>query len=174
MRRQIRSSTPKRHGPTGSNRTEHFAATTDRVLESPAQRVERKFRALFNVLDQGRFELLSEVYDEKIVFEDPIHHIEGIDALRDYFERLYENVESCTFEFAPALVRNDGIALEWAMHLRHRRLRPGEPLSLSGASFIKFQNGRITHHRDHFDVGALIYERIPLLGRIVRLIKARV
>jgi hypothetical protein len=57
--------------------------------------------------------------------------------------------------------------------MRHARLRPGELLSLPGASVIKFEE-RIHYHRDYFDVGAMLYERLPVVGGLIRSIKARV
>ncbi len=32
---------------------------------------------------------------------------------------------------------------------------------------------KICHHRDYYDLGALLYERIPVLGKLIRSIKAR-
>jgi len=31
----------------------------------------------------------------------------------------------------------------------------------------------VTYHRDYFDLGALIYERVPVLGGLIRGIKGR-
>ena len=41
------------------------------------------------------------------------------------------------------------------------------------ASYLKTRNGKIYYHRDYFDMGAMVYEQLPLLGRIVRKIKQR-
>jgi hypothetical protein len=58
------------------------------------------------------------------------------------------------------------------MNLRHRRFKPEETLTLPGATAVRFGE-RVHFHRDYFDLGAMIYERIPVLGGAVRAIKAR-
>lgn len=131
------------------------------------------FKDTYNHLSRSSLSLLDALYDESVVFEDPLHRIQGLPALRTYFERLYADIHSCRFTFEAEVVQDDQAIMTWTMHLRHRRLRPGETLRLPGASHIRFHD-RIVYHRDYFDVGALLYERIPLLGAVVRHIKSRV
>ena len=33
--------------------------------------------------------------------------------------------------------------------------------------------GKVCQHRDYFDLGAMLYEQLPLLGPVVRTIKMR-
>jgi len=41
-------------------------------------------------------------------------------------------------------------------------------------SHLRFlDDGRVNDHRDYFDMGEFIYERVPVLGRIIRAIKNR-
>jgi hypothetical protein len=56
------------------------------------------------------------------------------------------------------------------MDVRHRRL--GE-VRLPGASHLRYDR-LITAHRDYFDAGAMLYERLPLLGPLVRAVRRRV
>ena len=132
-----------------------------------------RFLQLFRALRHDTLHRLDEVYDERILFEDPLHRIEGRDALRAYFDRLYAGVESIDFAYGE-LMREPGQAmLTWTMQLRHRRLRAGELLTLPGASHLRFAD-RVHYHRDYFDAGALVYERLPLVGGVVRAIRRRV
>jgi hypothetical protein len=132
-----------------------------------------RFLQLFRELRHDTLHRLDEVYDERILFEDPLHRIEGRDALRAYFDRMYAGVESIDFEYGE-LMRDPGQAMvTWSMQLRHRRFRPGELLTLPGASHLRFTD-RVHYHRDYFDAGALIYERLPLVGGVVRAIRRRV
>jgi hypothetical protein len=139
---------------------------------APTQFVAR-FQAMFQSLRADTLGLLDDIYAPDIVFEDPLHRIEGLDALKSYFGRLYQGVESIGFEFEDVLDSSDRAMLTWTMHMRHRRLRPGETLVLPGASHIRF-GAHVHYHRDYFDAGALLYERLPLLGGVVRAIRSRV
>ncbi|WP_206202645.1 nuclear transport factor 2 family protein [Thioalkalivibrio sp. XN279] len=132
-----------------------------------------RFREAYQVLDRDHLHLLDAVYAPQVVFEDPLHRIEGLDALRDYFARMYQGVESIRFDFGTVLHTADEAMLTWTMHMRHRRLRPGESLALPGATHVRFGD-QVHYHRDYFDAGALLYERLPLLGSVVRAVRSRV
>lgn len=132
-----------------------------------------RFKRAMNRVDSRNLDLLDELYAEDVVFEDPLHRVSGRPALREYFARMYDGVASCEFEFSDEVVGPSEAAVVWTMRMRHERFRPDETLELPGMSFLRFRDGRVVHHRDSFDVGAMIYERVPLLGGAVRYIKGR-
>jgi hypothetical protein len=132
-----------------------------------------RFQGVYQDLRRDTLGLLDGVYAENVLFEDPLHRIEGLPALKAYFARLYEGVDTIGFEFGEVLEGPGQAMLTWTMHMKHRRLRAGEALALPGATHIRFGD-RVHYHRDYFDAGALLYERLPLLGGIVRAVRARV
>jgi limonene-1,2-epoxide hydrolase len=132
--------------------------------------VVEKFKEVFNALDAKNLHLVEELYAPDVHFADPFHEIKGRDALREYFARLYDGVESCRFAFADEAVNGKSASLTWVMCMRHRRFR--EEIIVPGCSFIRFDD-KVTYHRDYFDAGRLIYENVPLLGGVIRTIKAR-
>jgi hypothetical protein len=131
-----------------------------------------RFQGLYRELSADNLDLLDGVYSEDIAFTDPIHKVEGLASLKDYFRRMYENVAEIDFRFSDVCVADDRASLAWTMTLRHQRFRPREVLELPGASFIHFAD-RVHYHRDYFDLGAMIYERVPVLGTMVCAVKSR-
>lgn len=131
-----------------------------------------RFQGLYRELNIDSLDLLDGVYAEDIVFTDPIHRVEGLSALKDYFRRMYENVAEIDFRFSDVCAESCRAALSWTMIMRHQRFRPAEVLELPGASIIRFSD-RVHYHRDYFDLGAMIYERVPVLGGMVRAVKSR-
>ncbi len=140
---------------------------------APASRLVARFRQTFQELRHDNLARLAAVYADDVLFEDPLHRVEGLAALTEYFERMYVGVESIGFEFGEVIEAPGQAMLTWTMHMTHRRLRPGEPLALPGASHIRYDR-RVHYHRDYFDAGALLYERLPLLGTVVRAVRRRV
>ena len=61
------------------------------------------------------------------------------------------------------------------MELRAKGLKGGERVLLDGTSHIRYggESGKVIYHRDYFDMGAFVYENIPVLGPIVRYTKKR-
>lgn len=134
-----------------------------------------RFKTLFNELDAGCLGRLDEVYAPDVRFRDPVHALEGLAALRAYYARLYEGVEWCRFRYDGEVVEAGGAVVLWTMQFRHRRFRSGETLTLEGASHLEFgraANGLVVRHRDYFDMGEFLYERVPVLGSVVRYIKS--
>ncbi len=115
---------------------------------------------------------LASVYADDVVFEDPLHRATGLAELGAYFERLNRNVRSARFTFTHEWTDGGSAALAWTLELELRR--PARAIRLPGMSRLEFgPDGRIRHQRDYFDAGALVYEQIPLLGRVIRSIKTR-
>jgi hypothetical protein len=130
------------------------------------------FQEVFAVLDPSRPFPVERLYDADVRFEDPFHRIEGREALGRYFDRLSRNVLRCTFDFHTVLLGERDVMMTWTMHLTPRG-RLARPLDLSGASHLVVGE-RCCSHRDYFDAGELIYERVPVLGAVIRGIKRHV
>jgi hypothetical protein len=132
------------------------------------------FKYTFNRLNAQHLDLLDEIYTSDVWFRDPVHELQGLPALHDYYGRLYQGVVSCRFEFEAEVVDGQQGMLAWRMYFQHARFRAGETLELRGVSHLKFHDdGKVYYHRDYFDMGEFIYERVPVLGGIIRGIKNR-
>lgn len=130
------------------------------------------FKAAFQQLDKDHLELLDRMYAEDIKFIDPAHSLTGLDEVKNYFSKLYQNVDSITFVFDNELVSEHQATLEWTMNFTHPRLANNRKITVSGCSWLKFsEDGKVIYHRDFFDLGAMLYEHIPLLGRIINKIR---
>jgi ketosteroid isomerase-like protein len=130
-------------------------------------------REFYENLDPGNLVALRTLYAEDICFEDPIHGLQGISALMQYFDKLFANVEHCQFKFHRSVVSDEGMFFSWTMMLRHQSVRHGELIRVEGSSYLKHRNGKIYYHRDYFDLGAMVYENVPLLGPLVKFIRHR-
>ena len=133
------------------------------------------FKELYNTLNRDTLSLekLTAVYHNDIAFEDCFHNIQGVALMHDYFDNLYENVSSISFDFEDQWADEYGAMLTWTMSYRHPRLNNGKTISVKGASRLTFKDGKIIGHRDYFDGGALLYEHIPLLKRVIHFLKNR-
>lgn len=131
------------------------------------------FISVYSELKADSQQQLKGIYHSEVVFIDPMHQMQGRDELINYFERLYREVISCDFIIEEVLEVGDEAAIFWTMMLRHKKLSGGRKIKLEGHSHLKMQDNKIIYHRDYFDVGAMLYEHIPLLGRVIKFIKHR-
>ena len=132
------------------------------------------FMQVYNTLSIDNLTLLSSIYDERITFVDPVHTIEGLPDLYNYFENLYQNLRSCDFVIEDVIVDDSHAAIYWAMTYQHAKFNKGKPVTIAGNSYIKGENDKVIYHRDYFDLGAMVYEQLPVIGRLIRWIKRQV
>lgn len=132
------------------------------------------FLQTYNTLNKENLHLLANIYSNDIHFIDPAHEIRGLRPLEEYFRNLYENLTSINFGFQhPQQVGDEGY-VQWLMTYSHPRLNRGKTVSLQGTTFLRFDgSGKACFHRDYFDLGAMLYQHLPILGRVVRLINGR-
>ena len=131
------------------------------------------FLKLYNQLDKSNLELLNEVYADNIIFEDPLHRIEGLPALTDYFANMYENLNQGQFEIHTSFEQNDQASVYWVMTFSHKKIKQGQSLKVNGNTYLEFENGKVVYHRDYFDAGEMIYQHLPVFGTVINLIKRR-
>ncbi len=142
---------------------------------------------LYQRFDHSLLAALEHIYHPDVVFQDPLQRVQGLDDLRAYFQQMVAGLDECWFDFSEVIeqpLSNDypqsgenpcqayQAVLFWTMHYRHQKLNNGRPLTLSGNSHLRYQE-RVLYHRDYFDVGAMLYEHLPLLGFAIRKVKQR-
>lgn len=130
------------------------------------------FIQLYQALNKDNLHLLGQVYDDSISFTDPMHQIKGLESLTQYFAKLYKNVKHIHFEIKEVQQDANQAALFWQMEYSHPKLNKGELIRVDGMSQLKF-NDKIYFHRDYFDLGQMLYEHLPCMGGLIRLLKDR-
>ena len=58
----------------------------------------RHFADTFATLNADSLHRLGELYSNDVQFRDPLHQLDGLPALRSYFEKLYTNVEDIRYD----------------------------------------------------------------------------
>ncbi|QSP93821.1 nuclear transport factor 2 family protein [Marinobacter salinisoli] len=130
-----------------------------------------RFTALFNELDKDNMHRLPEIYSDDVRFQDPLGSVQGLDELTHYFNAAYANAISCQFEFADPVVDDQRVAIPWVMHLRHKRINRGREIAVQGISHLTIRDSKVCYHRDYFDAGQLLYENLPMVGKVIRWVK---
>ena len=103
------------------------------------------FLKLYNQLDKSNLELLGEVYCDNIVFEDPLHRIEGLPVLTDYFANMYENLNQGQFDILTSFEQDNKASVYWVMTFSHKKIKQGQPLKVNGNTYLEFENGKVVY-----------------------------
>ena len=135
-----------------------------------ADPVERA-RAYFESVSPASVQRIDEVYAADAWFKDPFNEVRGVAAIRRIFEHMFVQVEAPRFVVRETVAQGDDAFLTWDFLFRIRRLGGREQV-IRGASHLKFgADGRIKYHRDYWDAAEELYEKLPFLGGLMRLLK---
>jgi limonene-1,2-epoxide hydrolase len=130
-----------------------------------------RVKQFFEGLSPDDVARLGELYAQQAYFKDPFNEVHGVPAIAQIFEHMYVQVDAPRFVIREVVAQGDDAFLTWDFRFRLRRLRRDE-LLVRGASHLKFDaDGRITYHRDYWDAAEELYEKLPVLGGLMRLLK---
>ena len=126
--------------------------------------------ALFERFSPGDLATLDAWYCEEASFKDPFNEVRGIDAIRSVYAHMFETLEQPRFTVTGTTGDERSCWLAW-----HFRFGPsGKEYLVRGATHVTWAgDGRIQAHRDYWDPAEEIYEKVPLLGTLMRFIKGR-
>ena len=130
------------------------------------------FIYVYNHLNKNTLSLLDSLYANELHFHDPIREIYGLAAYRAYLAHLYDKVTECRFDIVQ-IDRGDHWAwISWNMLCVHPTLNKGRPIQLEGCSRLTFREKVLEQH-DYYDLGAMVYENLPLIGSLIKQLKKR-
>ena len=130
------------------------------------------FCQLYQTLGKDNLNQLTNVYQQDIVFIDPIHEVQGLNALVEYFAHLYQNLLFCRFTIENIILGDEQASVFWTMHYRHSKINSAKCIAVNGCSLLKYTD-KIYYHRDFFDMGQMLYEQLPVLGSLIKVVKKR-
>lgn len=130
-----------------------------------------KYRAYLEGLTPDRLLELPEYVTPDVHFKDPFNEVHGVEPMIGVFRHMFENVEDIRFTIHNAASDGEDVCLlSWTFSGRLR----GGPWEFPGTSVLRIApNGKISEHIDHWDPGAALYERVPVLSWMIRQVKKR-
>jgi steroid Delta-isomerase len=139
----------------------HVDAQVQRVIE------------LFETLRAEDLARLADYYAPGASFKDPFNEVIGVPAIQQIFQHMFTTLDGPRFTITEALAQGNQAFLVWDFRFRMRRFSR-EPQVIRGSSHLRFApDGRIVMHRDYWDAAEELYEKLPLLGSLMRWLKRR-
>ena len=130
-----------------------------------------KYVLYLETLNSSTINSLEDYVAENVRFKDPFNDVMGSDKMKAVFLHMFDNVEDVKFKVHRVYRNNDGGCLEWTFcgRLMNRNW------SFDGTSIIILDNnGFVSEHIDHWDAASSFFERIPILGWMIKLIRKKI
>lgn len=117
---------------------------------------------------------LGDIMTEDVHFRDPFNDIYGLSGVQKTFNDMYHALIDPLFSITNVTSGNQNIDyMNWELNVRPRRA-PKKFWIIQGVSGVRFSPGKKAfEHIDYWDAGEGFYEKLPLLGGVLRLIKRR-
>lgn len=114
---------------------------------------------------------MPQIYAADAWFKDPFNEVRGLAAITQIFKHMFVQVDAPRFIVTSQMAQDQTAFLTWDFQFRMKRFSAAEQ-SIRGATHLHFDaDGLITYHRDYWDAAEELYEKIPLLGALMRIVK---
>ncbi len=134
--------------------------TLDRIIET------------FQTLRPVDVEALDTLYAPDACFKDPFNDVRGLPEIQRIFRHMFVSLENPRFLITERIVQGSQCFLTWEFRFRFKRFKTGqEQCILGGSHLVLNAAGRITLHRDYWDAAEELYEKLPLIGSLMRWLK---
>lgn len=125
----------------------------------------------FSELTPESLSQLDTVFTADARFKDPFNDVRGIDAIRQVFRHMYATTQDSRFVVTANAEQGETLFLRWDYHFKTLK---GQAWMIPGTSVVRFNaEGMAVEHVDFWDPAENLYEKISLLGWLMRLIKGR-
>ena len=117
---------------------------------------------------------LHTIYDAQARFKDPFNEVQGLAEIERIFQHMYVALNQPHFLVTGQVVDGAQAFLTWEFRFRFKRFDTTTLQAVRGASHVVFnEQGLVTMHRDYWDAAEELYEKLPVLGGVMRWLKKR-
>lgn len=126
----------------------------------------------FETITLASVSQLGQYYAEQAWFKDPFNEVTGHAPIRRIFGHMFEQVHEPRFVIIESVEQGDAAFLTWEFRFRMKRFDTAKLQVVRGASHLRFDaDGRVSYHRDYWDAAEELYEKLPLVGSLMRFLK---
>ena len=128
----------------------------------------------FEHLTPATVQDLSTYYAADARFKDPFNDVTGVPAIEAIFVHMFEALVAPRFVVTGRVAQGAQCFLTWEFRFGFRNFHQGREQVILGASHMVFDaTGKVQLHRDYWDAAEELYEKLPLVGGLMRWLKRR-
>lgn len=128
----------------------------------------------FGSLSPADVDRIGVFYTSDARFKDPFNEVQGLGAIRAIFEHMFVALDEPRFVVTGGFAQGEEAFLTWDFVFRFKRFDTTTDQTVRGATHLRFApDGRVALHRDYWDAAEELYEKLPVLGGLMRWLKRR-
>ncbi len=130
--------------------------------------------AFFENLSPADVATIGQFYAPQVRFKDPFNEVVGVPAIQGIFAHMFEALEQPRFVVTGRVVQGQQCFLTWDFLFAFKDFHKGVTQTVRGASHLVLDaQGQVTLHRDYWDAAEELYEKLPVVGALMRWLKKR-
>ena len=130
--------------------------------------------AFFESLSPADVATIGRFYAPQARFKDPFNEVVGVTAIQGIFAHMFEALEQPRFVVTGRVVQGQQCFLTWDFLFAFKDFHKGVTQTVRGASHLVLdEQGLVSLHRDYWDAAEELYEKLPVVGALMRWLKKR-
>jgi ketosteroid isomerase-like protein len=148
-------------------------------LSSPdsAEAALQRVVDFFEQLQPADVARIADIYTADAQFKDPFNEVQGVPAIEAIFAHMFEALDAPRFVITQQVQQGAQCFVTWDFLFAMRRFDAGRTQTIRGASHLvlRAEAGvwRVAVHRDYWDAAEELYEKLPVVGSLMRWLKRR-
>lgn len=158
--------------PASATSATSVASAANAALSTAA--AVNRLAQLYEEISPELLPQLAQCYASGARFKDPFNDLQGSAAIVRVFEHMFAAMEQPRFVVTQRIVQGDQAFLVWEFYFRLRHKRSHNEQFIRGATHLQFDpQGLVALHRDYWDTAEELYEKLPLLGGLMRWLRRK-
>lgn len=135
--------------------------------------MQARFEAIadwFNHLQPTSLKEIDSIYAAQALFRDPFNELKGRAKVLQVYQHMFDHLQHPRFTITRIVAQSTEAFMVWDFDFSLR----GRQMKIHGCThFVLDSAGLIVLHRDYWDAAEELYEKLPLLGSLLRALKRR-
>jgi predicted heme/steroid binding protein len=128
----------------------------------------------FETLTEASVSKLPDYYVEDAYFKDPFNEVRGVKYIQHIFAHMYTALDKPRFIITSRIVEDNTCFLVWDFKFYMKKYDKTKEQTIRGGSHLILNaEGKIVSHRDYWDAAEELYEKLPVVGALMRWLKKR-
>lgn len=141
----------------------------ERASSAAVQRI----KSYFENLSPADLQRMEDIYTADARFKDPFNQVQGVAAIQRIFEHMFVSLDEPRFAIRDMVIQGRQCFMSWDFSFRMKRFDKQLQVIRGGSHLKLAADGRICDHRDYWDAAEELYEKLPVLGALMRWLKRR-
>ena len=143
---------------------------TTSAIPSPNQALQQLVQ-FFETLTPQTTARVADLYSADAFFKDPFNEVTGTAEIQRLLTHMFAQVDHARFVVTSQVLQDDQAFITWDFLFRMKRFSNAQQC-IRGATHLRFDTERrVCLHRDYWDAAEELYEKLPVLGSLMRFLK---